>query len=172
MAAPRKLKVFCTPIGFHDAYVAAPSRKAALAAWGSDRDLFARGIAEEVTDAALTNEPLANPGKVIRRLRATAAEQIAAVAARPAPAKRATPEAKPRSTPRPSRRELEAAQAALATAEQRQREEREALDRRRAELEREQAVLEAKHATERETLVQVCERAQLAYQRAVDRWSG
>jgi hypothetical protein len=29
---PRKLKVFRTPIGFHDAYVAAPSRKAALEA--------------------------------------------------------------------------------------------------------------------------------------------
>jgi hypothetical protein len=28
-----KLKVFRTPIGFHDAYVAAPSKKAALAAW-------------------------------------------------------------------------------------------------------------------------------------------
>ncbi len=32
----RKLKVFRTPAGFHDAYVAAPSRKAALAAWGAD----------------------------------------------------------------------------------------------------------------------------------------
>ena len=29
---PRKLKVFRTPTGFHDAYVAAPSRKAALEA--------------------------------------------------------------------------------------------------------------------------------------------
>ena len=31
-----KLKVYRTPIGFHDAYVAAPSQKAALDAWGSD----------------------------------------------------------------------------------------------------------------------------------------
>ena len=43
----RKLKVFRTPIGFHDAYVAAPSQKAALQAWGTDTDLFARGVALE-----------------------------------------------------------------------------------------------------------------------------
>ena len=56
MAKPRKskLKVFRTPIGFHDAYVAAPSQKAALEAWGSDSNLFAAGAAELVTDAALT----------------------------------------------------------------------------------------------------------------------
>ena len=55
MAKPRKtkLKVFRTPIGFHDAYVAAPSQKAALEAWGSDSNLFAAGVAELVTDAEL-----------------------------------------------------------------------------------------------------------------------
>eukprot|EP01035_Chromulina_nebulosa_P046785 gene46785-63390_t len=60
LVMPRQLKVFRTPIGFHDAYVAAPSRKAALQAWGSDADLFARGMAEIVTDPALTAGPLAN----------------------------------------------------------------------------------------------------------------
>ena len=63
---PRKLKVFRTPIGFHDAYVAAPSRKAALEAWGAGGNLFARGTAEEVTDPKLTAEPLRHPGEVIR----------------------------------------------------------------------------------------------------------
>ena len=63
----QKLKVFRTPIGFHDAYVAAPSRKAALEAWGADSNIFAQGIAEEVTDPKLMEEPLADPGKVIRR---------------------------------------------------------------------------------------------------------
>src|SRR5579871_3343470 len=75
----RKLKVFRTPIGFHDAYVAAPSQKAALAAWGSDADLFARGIAEVVTDEALTEEPLANPGEVIKRPRGSAADYMSAL---------------------------------------------------------------------------------------------
>ena len=46
----RALKVFRTAAGFHDAYVAAPSRKAALEAWGADVDLFARGIAEHPAD--------------------------------------------------------------------------------------------------------------------------
>src|SRR6185312_8207523 len=57
---PRKLRVFRTPIGFHDAYVAAPSRKAALAAWGAEANLFARGTAEQVSDPKLMLEPLKN----------------------------------------------------------------------------------------------------------------
>ena len=39
-----KLKVFRTPIGFHDAYVAAPSQKAALEAWGADSNIFAQTL--------------------------------------------------------------------------------------------------------------------------------
>lgn len=79
MTRRQKLKVFRTPAGFHDAYVAASSQKAALEAWGSDADLFARGIAEVVTDEELSREPLENPGKVIKRLRGTAAEQLASL---------------------------------------------------------------------------------------------
>lgn len=85
----RKLKVFVVPAGFSDAYVAAPSRKAALAAWGSEHDLFARGVAQEVTDAALMAEPLAKPGAVIKRSRGTTAEQIAALPEQPARAVKA-----------------------------------------------------------------------------------
>ena len=86
---PRQLKVYRTPIGFHDAYVAAPSQKAALAAWGSDADLFARGVAEVVTDAALTKEPLAHPGEVVRRLRGSADYHFAARPAKKAKARKA-----------------------------------------------------------------------------------
>ena len=53
------------------------SQKAALQARGSDADLFARGIAEVVTDEALSAKPLASPGLVIRKLRGTADEQLA-----------------------------------------------------------------------------------------------
>jgi hypothetical protein len=83
----RKLKVYRTPIGFHDAYVAAPNQKAALKAWGADADLFARGVAELVTDESLTREPLENPGEVIRRRRGSDAENMAALpkAKKPAP---------------------------------------------------------------------------------------
>lgn len=77
---PAKLKVFRTPIGFHDAYVAAPSQKAALAAWGADADLFARGLAEQVTDPELAAAALADPGKVIRVPRGSASEHLAEAA--------------------------------------------------------------------------------------------
>ena len=86
-----KLKVYRTPIGFHDAYVAASSQKAALQAWGSDRDLFARGVAEVVTDPGLAAEALSQPGTVIRRSRGSAAEQIAALP--PTPPRRVRREA-------------------------------------------------------------------------------
>jgi hypothetical protein len=74
------LKVYRTPIGFHDAFVAAPSQKAALEAWGASTDLFARGLAETVTDAALTKAPLATPGKVVKVSRGSRAEQLRALA--------------------------------------------------------------------------------------------
>ena len=48
----RALKVFRTPIGFHDAYVAAPSQKAALEAWGVRQDLFKEGQAAVADDPA------------------------------------------------------------------------------------------------------------------------
>lgn len=67
-----KLKVFRTPIGFHDVYVAAPSRKAALAAWGASTDLFSAGIAEQVKDEPqATKAALAKPGEVVRISRAS-----------------------------------------------------------------------------------------------------
>lgn len=74
-----KLKVFRTPIGFHDAYVATSSRKAALAAWGATGDLFAHGQAELVTDARLMEAPLADPGTVITVVRGSAEEHLAAL---------------------------------------------------------------------------------------------
>jgi len=74
-----KIKVFRTPIGFHDAYVAAPSQKAALEAWGADANLFARGVAEVVTDPKLTKAPLERPGEIIRVSRGTADEHAAAL---------------------------------------------------------------------------------------------
>jgi hypothetical protein len=92
MARKQKLKVYRTPIGFHDAFVAAPSRKAALAAWGADVDLFARGAADVVTDEDLTREPLEKPGTIVRRLRGTSDEHIAALPEdRPARERRADP---------------------------------------------------------------------------------
>ena len=94
MLRKQKLKVFRTPTGFHDAYVAAPSQKAALKAWGSEHDLFARGIAEKVDDPELMREPLSQPGVVVRRLRGTMSEQIAALP-NGKPARKRSPRQKP-----------------------------------------------------------------------------
>lgn len=113
----RKLKVFRTAIGFHDAYVAAPSRTAALEAWGSDKNLFASRRAEEVTDPALTAAPLAEPGKVVKVRRGSSAENMAALV-KAAPQRRTQP-SKPSlpPAPKPSRLALDKAETALERAE-------------------------------------------------------
>ena len=115
MPRPPRLKVFRTPVGFFDALVAAPSRKAALEAWGARGDLFALGEAEEVTDPELAAEALAAPGEVIRKPRGDEAALLAA-AKRPIPpraaSKAATREARP-----PNRSRLDAATTALEAAE-------------------------------------------------------
>ncbi|MES2753872.1 MAG: hypothetical protein V4659_04330 [Pseudomonadota bacterium] len=112
-----KLKVYRTPIGFHDAYVAAASQAAALRAWGASANLFARGVAEVVTDPALSAAPLAAPGSVVKVARGSAAEHLAALP-KGKGKKKAVAVAKaartPKPKPRPSRGKYDAAEAALA----------------------------------------------------------
>ena len=183
MERKQKLKVFRTPIGFHDAYVAAPSQKAALEAWGSDRNLFAAGGAERVEDPELMQEPLAHPGKVIRRLRGTAAEQFAALpkskprrSARTAPAasagtgkgERRPPRTNPK--PRPDRAPLEKVESLLAAAERRYRQQSVELVRRQAALDRERRDLEREQAKERDKLVRRLEAVRQKYERAMQVW--
>lgn len=188
-----KLKVYRTPIGFHDAYVAATSQKAALAAWGSARDLFARGIAEVVTDPALTAAPLAEPGTVVRRSRGSAAEQMAALPSAPARTPRAAPvedaaapaskpkakskpepkpEPKPKPAPRPDRSALADAEQAVAGAAARQRGEERALRAEEAALAKRRRALEREHRDESERLAAARQRAADAYARALRRWEG
>lgn len=120
-----KLKVYCTPIGFHDAYLAPTSQKTALEAWGSDANLLARRVAAQVDDPALTAEPLAKPGVVIKKVRGTFDEQIAALPEEPSPQKKTKfrqPPAK-KLEPRPSRAKLDQAEAELSALQQCQTEE-------------------------------------------------
>jgi hypothetical protein len=168
MPRAQKLKVYCTPIGFHDAYVAAPSQKAALEAWGSDANLFARGIAEQVTDPKLTAAPLAQPGQVIRRLRGTAAEHVAALPADQRKAKE--PKRAAKLDPPPNRAALEAAEQALSNLDEQQNEERGRLEERAAELARERREMEKRQRTERDQLEKQLDRARQSYSRAVKRW--
>lgn len=181
-AMARKLKVFRTPTGFHDAYVAAPSRKAALEAWGADVDLFARGAAEEVSDPDFMGEALSRPGEVIRKLRGTKEEHLAALpdaakgrvkaagtADQPASRKRKTQfKAKPK--PRPSREELDAAEQALDEAEHRYEAARRDLTNREAALRAERQAIEAEHERERKQLEKARRDLESEYKRAVDAW--
>lgn len=180
----RKLKLFRTPIGFHDAYVAAPSRKAALQAWGADVDLFAHGAAEEVSDPDLMEEALSRPGEVIRKIRGTMEEHLAALpdtpkrrgkaattADQPASRRRKTqpqPQAKPR--PRPSREELDAAEHALDEAEHRYDAARRELADREAALRAERQAMEAEHDRERKLLENARRDKESIYKRAVEEW--
>lgn len=173
MARSSKLKVYRTPVGFHDAYVAAPSQKAALKAWGSGHDLFARGVAEIVTDPTLTAAALASPGTVVKRSRGTAAEQIAALPkdkVRTAPrADTKPPQRKPR---RPSRRALDEAEAKLAAVEQRFADAREALRTREQALARERRDLEKDETAAVDRAQEQQAEAERAYREAMDAWEG
>jgi hypothetical protein len=184
MPRAAKLKVFRTPIGFHDAYVAAPSQKAAMAAWGSDSDLFARGEAELVTDETLTAEPLAAPGKVIKRLRGTTEEQIAALPpnaprrARPPEREYAASDPKPKPAPppakkpppRPSRTSLDTAEAKIAAAEERHAAARKDLAEREKALARERREMEAAMMEEAERLEDGRRATADKYEAAMRKW--
>jgi len=63
----RKLKTYQTSVGFFDLAVAAPSMKAALQAWGADRNLFHDGMAKESDDPDVVAATMASPGVVLRR---------------------------------------------------------------------------------------------------------
>lgn len=182
---PRKLKVFRTPTGFHDAYVAAPSRKAALEAWGSDADLFARGVAEEVSDPKLMAEPLRRPGEVIKLSRGDLAAQLKALGPRkkrarparddsekaeaPAPAPRR--KANPRPKPPPRRDKVDAAEAALKQARQAHSAEAKKLEAERDAITRQLEALRARQDKETRRLERARDQAREAYQAALDKWS-
>lgn len=183
-----KLKVFRTSTGFHDAYVAAPSQKAALEAWGVEGNLFAQGLAEQVTDEALMADALAQPGVAIRKLRGTEAEHFAALgpmpdkrkpnsAAETEPAASASKPAKPKALkskpmPRPSRDSLDAADLALEQAIAKQKAAVAAIDEQIEALRKERCLLEEKHQQERSKLEKQARRERSLYDAAMERWRG
>ena len=118
--------------GFHDAYVAVPSRAAALRAWGATTDLFAMDAAEQVTDPNLMAEPLARPGEVIKHVRGSDEEHLAA--AGPATKAKVADPATPKAKPRPSRASLEKAERRLDDAKTERAQENETFEREKAAL--------------------------------------
>lgn len=172
----RRLKVFRTATGFHDAYVAAPSRKAALAAWGTDKDLFARGVAEEVTDPELIAEPLREPGTVVRVLR-TAPEGLAEAPVRSAkpkperPLRRPGAKPLPPPPPPPPRRDpVDAAQRALDEAGEQFAQQEAELAARERELASERRTLEQRRDKELRRLARRRDEANEDYRARLALW--
>ena len=171
-----KLKVYSTPIGFHDALVAAPSQKAALEAWGAGTNLFSQGSAHVVTDPKLTKVPLENPGQVVKVPRGSAAEQLAALDKQKPVRRAAEPKAEvmPRRSkkrpPKPSRTALNRAEAALGKLEKRQEAERDKLDEQVKVLERRRRDLQRRQEEERDEARERVEEERASYTAAIRRY--
>ena len=179
MAKPKNLKVFRTPIGFHDAYVATPTKKAALAAWGSRRNLFAIGEAEQVTDPEMMRAPLAKPGVVVKVSRGTTAEQLRALPPNDKPdakkpeSKRANdPKPSPRRTvaPRPSRAKLDQAEAQLDKLSRTNAKELKSIDEKIEALRKGRAVLVQQHSDAMDVRQFALDGAKSAYHAQMARW--
>lgn len=153
-----KLKVFCATSGFHDSIVAAPSRPAALKAWGAKTDLFSMGVAHLVTDSKIAKKALERPGEVIRLKRSGGGEEA------PAP-KRKTKPAKP-----PSRAKVEAAEGRLARLEAKQAKERDAIEHELKSLEKKRSQLAARHSKARAAAELQVEQARGDYEAALSGW--
>jgi hypothetical protein len=146
-------------------------------------------VADVVTDPELAKEPLAKPGQIIKRLRGTAAEQIAALPpnmprtpearvereeTEPAPtkkppARKTRPAAKPK--PRPDRSPLDDAERALAEAEDHYSAETRGLANEEAALNRRRRALEKEH-TAVVRLGRELARAKADYESAMRTWRG
>jgi hypothetical protein len=173
--AARKLKVFRTAIGFHDAYIAAPSQKAALKAWGSDRNLFATGAAEQVTTGKPAAAALADPGKLIKIARGTTDQHLAALPKKKAALKSAKPAAAARparpNAPRPSRAELDRAEKAIGTAETVKESDLTALDRQIDDLTTRRRAVRQDHDRKIDRLRTKQEAARDRYERKLAEWN-
>lgn len=179
----RKLKIFRTAIGFHDAYVAAPSQKAALEAWGSDRNLFAMGAAEAVEDGPLAEKARATPGKVIKVVRGTAEQHIAALPkARTKPAKTPSrqmapkaPAAKkvpaPKKLPRPSHAAVDRAEKTVQKVEQARTSDLDRIDREIAALTAKRRTARDRHDDKLAAAREELNSAQDDYDRRLAKWS-
>jgi flagellar motility protein MotE (MotC chaperone) len=172
----QKLKVFSTPIGFHDALVAAPSQKAALEAWGSDTNLFSQGSAHVVTDPKLMKVPLEHPGQVVKVLRGSEAEQLAALDSQePRPSGKSRkaevlPKTSRTRTPKPSRTAISRAESTLEKLETEQARERDKVDEQAKALERRRRDLVRRQEGEREEAQSRLDEERKKYEAAVRRY--
>ena len=156
-----RLKVFRTTSGIHDHVVAAPSRPAALKAWGARTDLFSMGVASQVTDPRIKKKALEHPGEVIRISRSGGDEKIAVSRRKPAKRRAA----------KPSRSMLDSAKRRLEQLIARQDAEMAAIDRELKALERKREQLKKRHAKARSMAEEKAEQARSDYEAALEDWS-
>ncbi len=132
-----------------------------------------------MTDADLAREPLANPGKVIRRSRGSAAEQLAALppdrpkskkAGSPPAGRKTKPRPKAAPKPRPSRDALDQAERDLARLLARQKGEDEDLKAREQAIARERRALDRAHERDRREAERAVDRAREKHAEALGRW--
>lgn len=154
-----RLKVFCTTSGFHDSIVAAPSKPAALKAWGAKTDLFSMGAARLVTDPKIARKALDRPGEVIRLKRSGGGEEVAVPKRKKAKPKKA-----------PSRARLESAEKKLADVEETQSRELGAIDRELKTLKKKRDELAARHSKARKAAEQKAETEREDYEAALAHW--
>lgn len=170
----RAPKVFAARVGFFDTVIAAPSQKAALEAWGAERNWFGEGLAAPTQDTQAVADALAHPGQVLRRPVGSAGPYTADAAAAdiPVPAgarpkKKANAAAeKAKAPPPPDRSALDRAERELTAFEREREETRAEFDRRRAELEAEAALAETGLRSRERALAKAVDKARAAYVKA------
>ena len=154
-----RLKVFCTTSGFYDHVIAAPSRPAALKAWGAKTDLFSMGVAKQVTDPKIEKKALERPGEVIRLKRS--GEEA------PAPKRKPKRKAQP-----PSKARLNEAEQKLEELGRKQAKEREPVERELKALQKKLDQLDARHSKARARAERKVEQEREAYEAALEDWPG
>lgn len=136
--APR-LKVFTWSDGFHAFTVAASSRPKALEAWGVGQDLFKSGLARQIDEGPDHDAALKLPGQVIERGLSIDVGEV-------------TPARKPKGPSAAARRKMEALEAELAALDERQAQEKAALEEKARAVAEAQARLEKQQARARDAL--------------------
>lgn len=136
-----KLKVFTWSDGFHAFTVATSSRPKALEAWGSKQDLFATGLASQLSGGPDYDAALASPGEVIERGLTIDVGKIG--------------KAKPAKPPRPSRAKaarIEKLKTASADLDERRQAEMANFEERQAALNKARQEAEATYEADRKSL--------------------
>ena len=170
-----KLKVFQARMGFHETVVAAPSRRAALEAWGTRQDLFGEGLAGTTDDAAAVKVALAAPGVVLSRAAGSkgAFAPVGEGTGELPDVPRAKPPAKAKDAPkakrapkRADRSRLDAAEAALREAELEHAAALKAMAQERAALDGRELDLRRDWDKDRRALERSRDAAETAYRKA------